>query len=479
MNRHISHPLDAIFKPRSVAVIGASNTPGRWGYDTMMSILAYSRFRGSVYPVHPRDGYVFGLPAYSSVADIPEPVDLAVIVVNADQAVRVFRQCVDKKVGGAVIITAGFAETGPEGSRLQEQLSMLSRKHRIPFVGPNCMGIWTSSVGLNLCFNKPVASGPIAFVSQSGTMGDYLFDVSQARKYGFATFVSSGNQASLDVCDYLEYLGDDDESRVIVLYLEGVKDGRRFIEAARNAARKKPVLAYKIGRTDAGARAAATHTASITGSSDLFEAACRQAGLILCDHMLEMFDFAEALGNQPLPAGNRVGIASGGGGFCVVTAEACAKAGLQVPVLDDDAQHRIREHVYDYSPKPANPVDLIARKGHSAYANVIDIMAARDYIDGLIIMPPYGTISRKSSPEVMKELVDCCAAISDIPGKYGKPVLAFAMREYSETAMYEILKRGDIPFFESPETCARTMKTMFDYARFTIFHTGSPSRYNG
>jgi acyl-CoA synthetase (NDP forming) len=460
------HPLDAIFKPRSVAVIGASNSPGRWGYDMMMSILKYSNFRGDIYPVNPRDAVIQGLTAYRSVTDIPGPVDLAVIVVNAGQAVNVFSQCVEKKVGGAVIITAGFAEIGPEGKKLQQELAELSAKSGIPFVGPNCMGIWTSSVGLNLCFFKPVTPGPIAFVSQSGTMGDYLFDVSQARKYGFAKFISSGNQASLNVCDYLDYLADDEDVKVVTLYLEGLKDGHRFMEAARKVTCKKPVLAYKIGKTEEGARAAATHTASLTGSSDLFAAACRQAGVILCDNMLDMFDFAEALGHQPLPPGNRIGVASGGGGFCVVTAESCAGAGLSVPVLDEKAQAQIREHVFDYSPKPSNPVDLIARKGHVAYAKAIEVLARQEYIDGLIIMPPYGRFSRELSPAVMTELVECCAMISDIPKKYKKPVLAFAMGDYSETAMYEILKRGNIPFFESPETCARAMKTLSVYARY-------------
>ncbi|MFC1895920.1 acetate--CoA ligase family protein [Thermodesulfobacteriota bacterium] len=466
MEGNIRHPLDAIFKPESVAVIGASNKPGRWGYETMVCILRHSQFRGEVYPINPHDEVVHGLRAYRSITDVSGPVDLAVIVVNADQAMTAFRQCVEKEVGGAVIITAGFAEIGPEGSKLQEELAELSAKSKIPFVGPNCMGIWTSAVGLNLCFLKPVGPGPIAFVSQSGTMGDYLFDVSQARKYGFAKFISSGNQASLDVCDYVEYLAEDEDAKVVVLYLEGVKDGRRFIQAARKATLKKPVLVYKIGQTEEGARAAATHTASLTGSNDLFVAACRQAGLIICDHMLEMFDFAEALGNQPLPLGNRVGVASGGGGFCVVTAEACAKAGLQVPVLDAKAQSEIRKHVFDYSPNPSNPVDLIGHKSYLAYGRAIDVIARQEYIDGLIIMPPYGLFSRELSPEVMKELVECCGLISDIPGKYGKPVVAFAMRDYSETAMYEILKRGNIPFFESPETCARAMKALAVYARY-------------
>ena len=460
----IKDQLDPIFRPRSVAVVGASNRQDRWGYETMYNVLNWSQFRGEVYPINPKDELVHGLKAYKSVVEVPGPIDLAVIVVNASQAVDVFRQCAEKKVGGAVIITAGFAEVGPEGAKLQEELVQISRESGIRFVGPNCNGLWTSAARLNLTFWNLVKRGPIAFVSQSGTMGDYMFEVSESKGYGFSKIVTSGNQASLEVCDYLEYLADDDDTKVIALYLEGLKDGRRFLEAARRATARKPVLAYKVGRTEAGSRAASTHTASLTGSTQLFDAACRQAGVQICDDMLEMFDFADTLAHQPLPAGNRVGIASGGGGFCVVTAEACAKVGLEVPVLDQEAQREVLEHVREFSPKPLNPLDLIARKTHLDYGAAIEILAKQDYIDGLIIMPPYGGFQRTSSLDAMKGLVECCNIIAEIPGKYQKPVLAFARREIRNTATYQILSRGKIPFYESPETCARAMKALCSYA---------------
>jgi acyl-CoA synthetase (NDP forming) len=204
----------------------------------------------------------------------------------------------------------------------------------------------------------------------------------------------------------------------------------------------------------------------LTGSAQVFDAACRQAGVIICEDMLEMFDLAEALGNQPLPKGNRVAIASGGGGFCVVTSEACAKAGLEVPVLHKKTQQELRKYVREFSPPLLNPVDLIARKTHLDYAAAIDVLAQQDYIDGLIIMPPYGGFHRTTPVDVMKSLVECCAIISDIPKKYGKPVLAFAMREYKTSGVFEILKRGNIPFFESPETCASAMKALVTYSRY-------------
>ena len=463
MVRTLKQQLDSIFRPRSVAIVGASNNPDRWGHHTASSVLNLSQFRGEVYPINPKEDLVQGLPAYKSVLEVPGPIDLAVIVVNASQVVDVFRQCVEKQVGGAVIITAGFAEVGEEGAELQRELVELSRQSGIRFVGPNCNGLWTSAARLNLCFWDIVKPGRTAFISQSGTMGDYLFDVSQAKGYGFSKLVSSGNQASLNVCDYLEYLADDEDTRAVALYVEGVKDGRRFLEVARKTTARKPVLVYKVGRTEAGARAAATHTASLTGSTQLFDAACRQAGVQVCDNMLEMFDFAETLACQPIPRGRRIGIASGGGGFCVVTAEACAKVGLEVPVLDGEAQREVLTHVREFSPTLVNPLDLIARKSHLDYAAAIEVLAKQDCIDGLIIMPPYGSFQRTSSVENMKGLVECCATLGDIPRKYGKPVLAFATRGDGVNPIHEIMKRGEIPFFESPETCARAMKALCTY----------------
>jgi acyl-CoA synthetase (NDP forming) len=467
MKRTIKDQLDPIFRPRSVAIVGASNNPEQWGHHTVFNVLNWSQFRGEVYPINPKEKTVQGLPAYKSVLDVPGPIDLAVIVVNAGLVLDVFRQCVQKGVGGAVIITAGFAEAGAEGARRQQELTRLSEESGVRFVGPNCNGLWTSAARLNLNFWDVIRPGPTAFISQSGTMGDYLFEVSQVKGYGFSKLVSSGNQASLNVCDYLEYLADDEDTKAVVLYLEGVQDGRRFLEVARKTTAQKPVLAYKVGRTEEGARAAATHTASLTGSLQLFDAACRQAGVLVCEDMLEMFDLAEALSCQPLPRGNRIGIASGGGGFCVISAEACAKEGLQVPVLSEEAQREVLQHVREFSPTPLNPLDLIARKSHLDYGAAIEVLARQDIIDGLIVMPPYGSFRRHSSLESMKGLVECCATIADIPAKYGKPVIAFAMRElFKGNPTYEIMKRGDIPFFESPETCARAMRTLCTYAEY-------------
>ena len=302
LNRSLKERLDHIFRPGSVAVIGASNNPERWGWETMHSILR-SGFRGQLYPVHPKERVVHGLPAYASVLDIPGEVDLAVFVVNAAQTVRSMKECAQKGVKGGVIITAGFAEISSEGKKLQDEIVSIAREAGMRFVGPNCLGIWSSAVRLDCAFHKRPEPGPIAFISQSGMLGEYLLEIGLAKGYGFSKFISSGNQADLNVCDYLEYLATDPDTKTIVLYLESADEGRRLVDVARKVTAEKPIVMYKAGHTLAGARAAMSHTASLAGDHRLFEAACRQAGILLVPEILEAFDIAEALAHQPLPRG--------------------------------------------------------------------------------------------------------------------------------------------------------------------------------
>jgi acyl-CoA synthetase (NDP forming) len=459
----IKKQLDSIFKPKSVAVIGASNNRRRWGYGTMRSILK-SGYRGKLYPIHPSDEIVHGLQAYPSVLDVPGNIDLAVFVVNAAQTVKAMNQCAQKGVKGGVIITAGFAEVGEEGRRMQDEIVTVAKKAGIRFVGPNCLGIWTSAVSFDCAFYRSPKPGPIAFISQSGTMGEYLLEIGLAKGYGFSKFVSSGNQADLNVCDYLEYLGDDPDTKTIVLYLEGVQDGRRFLKVSQKVTAEKPIVMYKAGHTSAGARAAMSHTASLAGNNDLFDAACRQSGIIRATEVMEAFDMAEVLAHQPLPKSNRVAIVSGGGGFCVTTADACASHGLEVPELDADTQERILSLFHPYSPPPRNPVDMIARKGPITHAEVIEILADLDYIDGFIIMPPWGGFRKDTPTDMMKELIDSAERIAEVPIKHKKPVICAAEREF-KGPVYEILKKGEIPFYEGPDMCARALQTLFQYSK--------------
>jgi len=463
-NKSIQEQLDPIFKPKSVAVIGASNNPERWGYETMENILR-AGYRGDLYPINPKDTLVHGLKAYPSVLDVPGDIDMAVFVVNAVQTVKAMGECIKKGVKGGVVITAGFAEISEEGRKLQDEMVAIARKAGIRFVGPNCLGIYSSAVSLDCAFYQTPKSGPLAFISQSGTLGEYLLHIGLDKGYGFSKFISSGNQADLDVSDYLEYLATDPDTRTIVLYIEGVKDGRRFIDVAKKVVQQKAIVMYKAGQTSAGARAAMSHTASLAGNRQVFDAACRQAGIISCRSILEAFDIAEAIAHQPLPPGNRVGIVSGGGGFCVTTTDACASYGLEVPELDADTQKQIRSLFHPYAPPPRNPVDMIARKGPITHAEVVEILAKLDYIDAIIISPPWGQFRRDTPTDVMKELIDSGERIARIPKDYGKPVICAARRDFKDHPVYELLKKGEIPFFEGPYTCALAMHGLVQYAR--------------
>jgi acyl-CoA synthetase (NDP forming) len=296
-------------------------------------------------------------------------------------------------------------------------------------------------------------------------MGDYLFSVAQSKGYGFAKFVSSGNQACLNVSDYMEYLAQDEDTQAMVFYIEGVQDGHRFFEIARETTKVKPVVVYKAGRTSVGSRATLSHTGSLAGSDQIFEAACTQAGIIRCREVLHPFDVAEALINQPLPIGGRVAILGDGGGYCVTTSDTCAFMGLEVPLLDRTTRGKIKKHLLPHAAEPRNPVDTAADPRPVPMARIAEILAGLDYIDGLIILPPVPFFD--NSVETHRQLLEAYEILAAIPGKYGKPLLATSI--YSQFSNgFQILKDyGKIPFYLTPEDCARTMAGMVKYGRFS------------
>ena len=385
--KNIAEQLDPIFKPKSIAVIGASNSPAKWGFR-MLNRPLRTGYRGAIYPINNKEEQIGDLPVYRSVLDIPENVDLAIITVPAAQVPEVMKECVKKGVKGVVLITAGFAEVGKEGKILEEKVVSIARNGGLRFVGPNCMGIWSRAGMLSLSFDKAPLAGPIAFVSQSGTFGVSLSEIAVTKGYGLSKFISIGNQADLDAADYLEYLAADEETKVIVFYIEGFKDGKRFMDLARDVVKQKPIVIYKAGRTSAGSRATQSHTASLAGSDEIFDAICRQAGLIRVQETIHAFDVAEVLACQPLPPGRRVAIL-GSGGQGVVTADACASLGLEVPQLDGDTVRSLMAGLPPHAPRPSNPVDFAGsfRTGIEEAA-VVEKLLSCDYIDGVISNVP-------------------------------------------------------------------------------------------
>lgn len=458
------HFLDPIFKPNSIAVIGASTQVEKWGHRMVVRPFN-TGFRGMIYPVNPGAKEIAGVKCFASIGDLPKNIDLAVITLPSNQVAEALRQCLGQGIRGVVLISAGFAEAGQEGKKLQDEVVRIAREGKIPLVGPNCMGLWSDPVSLNLAFDEAPNRGSLAFISQSGTLGNYLMLLARGKGYGFRGFISSGNQAVLEVADYLEYFGRDEKTRAIILYVEGFQDAGRFFQLSKEIAPKKPILVYKAGRFEVGARAALSHTASMAGNDKIFEGLCRQAGLIRCYDPLHTFDMAMALSSQPLPKGNRVAIISGGGGYCVTMAEACVAWGLDVPQLDPAASEEIKQILQSFAPLPLNPVDTASDIRPMTYARALDILMRQDNIDGVCMMIPFMFEFQLRSPASIRELMDATEIISALPQKYNKPIVANMIPRVAVGPALDLFKKAGIPFFATQDESARAMYALFRYSR--------------
>jgi acyl-CoA synthetase (NDP forming) len=461
----MDHPLDYIFRASSVAFVGASNNPFKWGYRVLLRAIEKG-FRGALYPINPKGGKILGLRAYEDVMDLPETPDLAVITVPAQGVADVLGKCTRKGIRGGVVITAGFSEIGGQGRRLEEMAVAVARRHGMRLVGPNSMGIWSSAVNLNIALDPAPKSGRIAFISQSGTFGGNVAQIAFTKGYGLSKFISIGNQADLDAADYVEYLASDPDTKVIVLYMEGFKEGRRFFETARRVVVQKPILIYKAGRSPLAARATLSHTGSMAGNDEVISSMLRQAGIIRAAELERVFNMAEALISQPLPRGGRVGII-GTGGQGVMTVDCCASLGLEVPELDADAKKRLMKVLPPHAPLPNNPVDFAAGARTALdEASVAFMLAQLDYIDGIIMNVPVNFAHRSSSPaSATKVAIEGAELLTRIPRELGKPVVTLKWRNRPEDIVIEILRSVGIPFYDTPEDAAAAMYALVQYAQ--------------
>lgn len=477
MTPGIIKQLDPIFKPRSIAFIGASNHPLKWG-QWMVYRPLNTGFRGALYPVNLKEKEILGLPAYPRIADIPDDIDLAVITVPAASVPGVMRECAEKGVKGAIVISAGFAELDENGKALQDQVLQIARDAGIRFLGPNCMGIWSAPGRLSLCFGEAPESGGIGYVTQSGTFGIFLAQMAGAKGYGLSHVISIGNQADLSAADYIEYLSHDDHVKAIALYMEGVVDGKKFFDTAKEVIRRKPIILYKAGRTSVGARATRSHTASLAGSDEVFEAMCNQVGIIRGYETMHPFDMAEALVSAPLPKGKRVAIISGGGGHCVATADFCAHLGLEVPEFDRETQMALKAELEPHAPIPRNPVDLAGgMRNPMSIVRILEKVASLDYIDGIITMPPRGpggagrrdflppgALNVIGLAEMAQMMFRSVEVYASIPQKYGKPVILNVMSAMRGGMALDLLQNMGLPVYDTPEESARAMYALVRYA---------------
>nr|MDO8079711.1 CoA-binding protein [Candidatus Freyarchaeota archaeon] len=470
--------LESLFKPRSVAVVGASNTFGKIGGSALAAILS-GEYQGKVYPVNPNEDKVFGLETYPSVTSIPGDIDLVVITVPAAIALGVLRDCEKKGVKACIIITAGFKEVGAEGEKMQKEISEIGHRSGMKIVGPNCMGVYSASGNLialmsPICPNK----GNVAMVSQSGTLGMVLMDSISKAGAGFTKFVSSGNEAVLKLEDYLEYYSDDPEAGVVVAFIEGTRDGRRFIKVAKEMTKRKPFIAIKVGKTKAGSKAAHSHTSSVAGSIQVFRAIAKQTGITLANNSDELIDYATAFSKCPLPKGRRVGILSGAGGWAVLSADACEEYGLEVPELPVDVVSKISEKAPSYWSK-RNPIDLTSSIDMNLFRFCGEILFEKDIIDVLLYayiaydfsssFNPLSKLSHFSEEEMdmikkmskgfMKAFAESALGIHE---KYRKPVF-FVTRD---TEVADALKNSSVPVFGSPIRAVKCIEKMVEYQEY-------------
>jgi len=409
----------------------------------MLNTFIRGGFPGKIYPVNHTEDEILGLKVYKSVSDIPQGPDLVVIVVPPPSVNAVIRECVSKGVGAGIVITAGFAELGGEGARLQNEMVDIARRGSMALVGPNCNGIMNPWEKLHIQFVEFFAPpGPIAVVAQSGNVLDSVVRQVMLRGMGCSLCIASGNEADLHIEDYLEYLADDPQTKVILSYIEGFKDGQRFIEVASEVSKKKPIVMVKAGKTEAGAKAAMSHTASVAGSDAIFDAVCKQSGVIRAKNLDELVHIGIALLQQPLPQGRKVGIVTGGGGWGVLAADACTELSLEVVTLPEDTIREL-DTVMPAWWNRGNPVDLVAGRSREAVFKGIEILLRCPVVDAVMmlsIMPAMGFERfRASAGKVDKEIVvqavvEAMNEFNQLAQKYGKPVVAASEQMFSDAA---------------------------------------------
>lgn len=417
-----------LFEPKSVAVIGASNNVTKWGYSTLNSIL--QMYKGKTYAVNHKVPEVLGLPAYDNINDVPGPVELAVIVVPAEVVASVMKDCVEKGVKASVIISAGFAETGPEGKALQDEVLRIARQGGIRLVGPNCMGMWSAAVNLPaFMFPMTIMDGPLALVSQGGNIGAALVADAYSRGIGFRQYVSCGCTADIQIEDYIEYLGNDDSVKVILVYIEGLTDGNRFVEKVKQVTLQKPVIALKPGKTAAAALAISSHSGSMSGQDAVYEAAFKKAGVLRVENTLQMLDLAIALLVQPLPKGRNVAIITPGGSYGVMCADACALQGLNVMQLPAETIEVFNGMFPDRWSK-GNPVDPAGDRDMVQYMKAPEILLEHPEVHSLIFMG-FGSFSGITS------------VFASGGSKWNLIDRVAGIKEFS-TGAFEILASGDL-----------------------------------
>ncbi len=485
--------IRALFYPRAIAFVGASSQMGKWGHMLICNTIS-GGYRGEIHAVNPKGGIIAGKAAYRTVADIPGAVDLAVVTVPAAGVLDLIPQLEAKGIKHVVMITSGFGETGDVGRRLQRELVETAGKAGILVLGPNTMGISNPHIDL-YCTGSTVRplAGSTAVVAQSGNMGTQLLAFAEAQGIGIRAFSGSGNEAMVAIEDYLEGFEVDEKTGTVMLYIESVKQGRRFFESARRLSHKKPIVLLKGGQSEEGSRAAASHTGAMASDARLFDAVCRQAGIVKVDQPMDLLDLAAAFASLPLPQGNRIAIMTLGGGWGVVTADLCSRFGLAVPALSPALVDRIDRILPPYWSR-ANPIDLVGEIDPALPLEVMECLLQWEDCDAVInlgilgrriflsrLADAIGQADPSFSEAALSDTVasfagfeaDYVAQVVRLMERYGKPVIGVSL--LTDTASQTVYRVDDSPFkgvfYETPERAVKAAARMVEYHRFRCRRT--------
>jgi len=433
--------LEKFFSPKSVAVIGASRDPEKLGYAVLDNIIK-AGFKGKLYPINRKADEILGLKAYPSVKDISDHVDLAIIVIPGRFVLSALEECGQKKIPSVVIISAGFREAGREGLEQELKLVEIARKYDMRIIGPNCLGVINTNSPLNATFAAGMpAGGPIAFMSQSGALGTAVLDMAMAGHIGFSKFVSLGNKADVSEIDLMDAWGNDEDSRVILMYVEGVPDGQKFIETAKRVTRKKPVVAIKSGVTASGSRAVSSHTGSLAGSEAAYKAAFNQAGIIRATSMEALFDYARAFAYQPLLKGDRIAIVTNAGGPGILATDALEHVNLRIPRLGQETTEKLMAKLPGAA-SAANPVDVLGDALADRYEHALRLVLDDPVVDGVIVIV---------TPQAMTEIEEIAHAVGRMAQASTKPVLGCFMGKSRIAVGIDALWQYGVPNYPYPE----------------------------
>lgn len=459
--------LEALFYPRTVAVIGAAREEGKLGHAVLSNIIEFG-FRGPIYPVNPKADNLLGLKTYPSVLDIPGSVDLGVIVVPARAVADVVSDCGRKGVRAVIVITAGFREIGPEGVVAEQEVVRRARAAGMRLLGPNCLGLINTENNLDATFarNLPL-DGSISFMTQSGALATAILDWADRERVGFSKFVSLGNKADINENDLLEVWRDDDSTKVVIGYLEGVADGQRFMKAARELSRTKPFIMVKSGGTAAGSRAVSSHTGTLAGSDTAYDAAFKQTGVIRAQSIENLFDLSLAFAYQPLPRGRRLAIITNAGGPGIMATDAAERMNLTLATFAPGTIEALRASL---PPTAAvyNPVDVVGDARADRYRSALETVVHDPGVDSILVL---------LTPQAMTEIEETAHVIVDVSSSSDKPIVAGFMGGTEVARGIEILRRGNVPNYSFPERAVAALEAMSRYREWRDQPVERPKRF--